>query len=277
MTSIPPNLRIIIICGARRTGTTLMNQIVCSDPGAHPQVGEARLVSQILKTFSWANENYDNVIKWYFNDHKAYHKFFEDIISAFIQNAHQALQPSSKLILKAPAFSEVIDEAIELIPNSRFLVCVRHPLDQVASDLEVGLRRAEKRGSKENRATKRRIGGFAKTYLKYYEKLLAAADRDPALFAFVRYEDVVAAPYETVRRLETRLDLDLSAYEPDKPWKGFLNEQELAEQAASVPQYGAPIDQSRIGRYEGVLTGPEIEEVLQVCRPVIGRFYPAES
>jgi hypothetical protein len=64
----------------------------------------------------------------------------------------RALRPANKLILKAPAFSSVIDEAMALLPNSQYLVCVRHPLDQVASDFEVGLRRIEQEGKPDGRA-----------------------------------------------------------------------------------------------------------------------------
>jgi hypothetical protein len=52
MNEFPANLKIIVICGARRTGTTLMNQIICCDPGANRQVGEARIVTQLLEVFS---------------------------------------------------------------------------------------------------------------------------------------------------------------------------------------------------------------------------------
>ena len=233
MSQLPANTRIIVICGPRRTGTTLMNQILCADPGANAQVGEARIVTRLLEAFAWADENFDHIVKWYFVDNEAYQRFAAETMDRLLHEAWRALGCKDKLVLKAPAFSAIVDQAMELLPNSQFVVCVRHPLDQIASDLEVGLRQIERGIKTDNRAAKRNVAGFARTYVNRYEKLLAAAEREPNRFVFVRYEDVVSSPRTTVASLEKDLDLDLSGYDPEQEWVDFLNKKELSQNACA--------------------------------------------
>ncbi|MEM7192962.1 MAG: sulfotransferase [Pseudomonadota bacterium] len=273
MSSLPVDLRIILISGARRTGTTLMNQIICSDPGANSQVGEARIITKFLEAFAWADDSYDTVVKWYFESQQGYEEFKSATINALLGHAYDALKPRDKLVLKAPAFSGLIDEAMQWLPNSQFLICIRHPLDQVASELEVGQRQLQKNSKKTGRAAARDVAGLARTYFNRYTKFLSASEEKPGKFVFVRFEDVVTSPDETIRSLERDLNVDLSAFDPEKEWVDFKNKEELSRMPAHVEQYGAPIDSSRVGRHEGVLTDDEAAEVRTICAPILERFY----
>ena len=266
--------RITVICGARRTGTTLMNQILCSDPGTHAQIGEARLIAKLLELCGWADDNYDNVVQWYFEDRARSDAYFEAMLATLLDNTVAALRPGNRIILKAPNFAPLVKTTLDRLPNSDMLVCVRSPFDQVVSDFEVELRQIEQGMKKQNRSTNRDFAGFSRVYMRQYTPVLAAREQYAERLHFIRYEDVVHDTAATIARIETLFGLDLSAYDPNAEWKNFANKDALAKMPAHVKQYGSPLDSSRTGRFRDVLTDDEIKTVRRICTPMIDAFYP---
>ena len=49
---------LILVCGARRTGTTLAAAVLAADEAAPPLPGEAQLLPRWLETYRWAGEQF---------------------------------------------------------------------------------------------------------------------------------------------------------------------------------------------------------------------------
>ena len=163
------------------------------------------------------------------------------------------------------------------MPNTSVVVCVRSPFDQIVSEYEVGLRQIEQGLKETNRATRRDFAGWARIYASAYDQILAAAEAAPDRFYFVRYEDVIGKTAETLADMERALGLDLSSYDPTADWKNFKNRDALEKMPANVPQYGAPLDASRVGRYTDILKPEEVEAIRTICERAITRFYPEDA
>ena len=49
----------VFVMGARRTGTTAFQQLLCSSPDPHPFVGEFQILTQLLQAFAWGHGDTD--------------------------------------------------------------------------------------------------------------------------------------------------------------------------------------------------------------------------
>lgn len=266
--------QVILIMGARRTGTTLMNQILCNDPRANPHVAECQLLVNVCDNLRWSENNYDRVVRWYFSDRADALGWFRRCTDDFLRTAAANLGNPSFLVLKAPAFSQCKQQLDELLPQARSVVCVRNPFDQVVSELDVGERQIQKgiHAKAAEAARNRDVKMLAERYASVYEKLL------PQLGArdlIVRYEDLINNLDGELSRLEAHTGLDLGGYDPASAWKRFEHKSELARMPAHVEQYGSPLDKSRVGRFEHALSAAEVDQIRQVCGPLLARFYPA--
>ena len=54
-----PSPTVIIICGGRRTGTTLLNAILATDARANPLGPEAQILTRIVEAYRWGRERFD--------------------------------------------------------------------------------------------------------------------------------------------------------------------------------------------------------------------------
>jgi len=267
-------LNVVFVLGARRTGTTLLNQILCNDPGANPHVGECQLLTQLCAASRWAGSNYDRVVQWYFDSRADCDRFFARTIQDFLNTAADHFGEVGKLVLKCPEFSNYKWELDRFVPQGRHVVCVRDPRDQIASELDVGKRQTEQNidGEAARAYRTRDIGFLAGRLLQYYGTVLRAR-QDNVLY--VRYEDLVLKLVDTLRDIESFTGFDLSAFDPNAAWRRFEHQGEIQKMPAYVEQYGAPLDKSRVGRFRDSLTPAELDLILQLCGEFMDRFYPS--
>ncbi len=263
---------IIIILGPRRTGTTLLNQILCSDPDSNPHVGECQLLTKICSTFKWSEENYDRVVQWYFDDRDASRAYFKRQVDGFLEIAAVHLGDVSSLVLKSPELSNFKSELDILLPDAKQIVCIRDPRDQIASELDVGKRQTEMDiDADSGRAYARRdIVQLCRKYLKYYEAIVKGDSKN---VMFVRYEDIVLNLQYTLEGVEKFTGLDLSGFNSSAEWSRFEHKEYISKMPAYVEQYGSPIDESRIGRYKKALSEIEVALVERECRSIFDDKY----
>lgn len=264
--------RIIIVLGARRTGTTLVNQILCNEPRANPQVGECQLLARLCEDYQWSQRNYDRVVQWYFQSSKQCTEYFRSIVSQFIENAAASLDNPEFLVLKTPAFSGCKPELMELLPDARFVVCIRNPFDQVVSELDVGARQLERgmTGTAAVAARDRDVLQLVDRYVKTYQRLeRTLGPRD----LVVRFEDVVAKLETEIERLQSHTGMNLSAYDPDAEWKRFEHAEQISTMPAYVEQYGSALDSTRVGRFRDTLTNDEITSIAQAAGEILETHY----
>lgn len=263
----------VIVSGSRRSGTTLMQQVLCSAPTATPQIGEARILVKLLELHDWGVETFDRVGQWYFDGSDDFDGFIQQSVDRVLDNVRRRFPDAATLVLKAPAFYGCLDAADRFLPGSRYVFCLRNPFDQALSEHEVEGRQAAS-GRRRGRGETRDFRKLAKAYVRHYDPILAFVEAHPAQCCVCRYEDLVQAPHEQVDCLAAATGLDLSGYDPKAAWKDFLFQDEFRKQPAYVEQYGQPIDESRVGRYTEELTADDIAAVTEVSEHILARHYP---
>lgn len=269
-------LNVIVILGPRRTGTTLPNQILCNAPDTNPHIGECQLLTRICSTFKWAQDSYDRVVQWYFDNPQAMQVYFKGQVNEFLRIAAEHHDGVSNLVLKSPELSNYKCELDALIPEARQIVCIRDPRDQIASELQVGKRQLEKGIDADSaRAYKsRNIELLCRKYLKSYESVLQGESANTMI---VRYEDILLDLQTTLSTLEEFTRLQLSGFNPDSSWTRFEHKEHLSKMPAYVEQYGSPLDKSRVGRYRQSLSQNEIALIEKECHSILSDRYSEQQ
>lgn len=250
---------IFFVVGARRTGTTLLQSVLCSDPTVNPLVGEVQLLTRWVETFRFARRNFALFGADYFDDETALRDFHSRLVHRFLDHCRRRFAPATTLVLKNPELCLVIEDLIDLLPEARFVVSVRDPRDQLASELEVARRRIEM-GAAGGEGGMPDVATLIELTRSYLDPMARAADRlGSGRGLFVRYEDLVLAPEEAVERLRAFTGLALADFDPASKWARVgLDWEAYRGVPALTPLYGGPIDRSRVGRFRRELSATEV-------------------
>lgn len=152
---------------------------------------------------------------------------------------------------KTPAHFKAIDRIREMFPRARFIHIARDPRDFVASMLRVGW------------------GGHSSAMLhaRTWRKVMEADERHERElgpdYMRLRYEDLVAQPEESLRRvcefLGEEFDASMLGFHA-RDWAGF-GESEMEWKGGTLE----PLTRSGIGRHRESLTAHQVRTVEHVC------------
>jgi hypothetical protein len=197
-------------------------------------------------------------------------EYFHEIIRSY-ECATRAQFPDSKsIIFKNPEYCFHIDNLIELTDDSRFIISVRDPRDQVTSEFEVGQRQLA-RGWPNAASASRDMSAFARTLNAYYAPVLASAANHPDRFIFIRYEELIRNFAATLSRLNAFTGMNRNQFDPTKPWPRM--HADIGQDAPSYTRfYQQPFEPARIGRYRLVLSSDEISQVERETTDLMSRF-----
>jgi len=130
--------RYIFIGGSARTGTTLLQSILCADKTVNPLLPEAapvRLLLKALQQISQHTRKYEGI---YFADDKNLKSFFSQVLLSFLEELRKRYS-CIHLALKEPALTPFFPLVDELLSNQACYLClVRDPRDTIASMLRWG-------------------------------------------------------------------------------------------------------------------------------------------
>ena len=204
-------MRLILICGAQRSGTTLMQTLLANAVDS-PILPEAHILSDILAAYRRAKEfgNKTRVIYPADNDLLS---FFRAFAERHVADIAAAGERPGALVLKDPNFIQTFPEAAAIFPHAVRIVCIRDPRDIAASFVQIGQRQS---ATKPGKYERRDILFISKKILASYQPLLQAV---PAGVAMVRYEELASNPRACLEALgrDTGLDLSLDRIE-DAAW-----------------------------------------------------------
>lgn len=274
---IKQNPKVFILCGGRRTGTTLLAGILSSSEKANPLGQEAQILTRMVETYRWGDDHFQDFGLTFFGDPQTYRKFFQNTVDRFTDDISARISPGGVLILKNPEFSKVLHSVDELFPNAQLLAMVRDPRDQVAAELEVRTKRvaigmASRKEKMLNMVGLRNVVGLANQYNDYNKEILEIHNRDQSRVKIIRYEDLVQNPDATLIELEAATNLKLT-FNPNNTWPSMSKHSGInIVSPSSSPLYGKPISTTSIGRYKRDLYKLEIKWIEKRCQELINQF-----
>jgi hypothetical protein len=255
-------MRLILIGGAQRSGTTLM-QTLLANAAESPILPEAHILSDILASYKRAKE-FGKKTHFFYPSDDDLRAFFQSFADRHIADVVAAAKPRDVLVLKDPHFAQTMDEASVLLPGAVRIVCLRDPRDIAASFIQIGQRQSS---AKPTKYEKRDISYISHKILGSYRLMTESVE--PNAF-IVRYEELAANPKATLEKLARDSGLKLSFDRIDQPvWLDF---QARHETSWISELEGGKASPASIGSFQRVLRGDEIAVVQHICGPIMSRY-----
>ncbi len=266
----------LFVGGGARTGTTLMQILLCQAEVTSPMAPEAHFLRSFLSAYRMARGGAAHQIPQFFDDAEAFRRFHAGILERYLQHVHTRFPGASCLVLKDPEMTRAFPELFELSPESRFICMIRDPRDVIVSLINVG-KKMQAQGRRDllaQAAQARDMDHLCRYFKAFYDPILQM--RQPAFWAqtlFVRYEDLVRHPDTVVRDVArfTGLTLPLkTVYDT-----GTVDFAKRAESPWLSHLYGKGISASRVGTYADALSQEEVHTVEAACAELLDLFgYP---
>lgn len=250
--------QILFLVGARRTGSSLLHNLLCRSVDTHPYAGEFQLLTHLLNAFDWGNQNYHRLVRFYFRSHEVFTRFETKTVLSLVDEALLTLNHPRCAIFKNPELSKHALRLAEIFPNAKFLVTMRDPRDQAASERSVISRREPKGESSRSRPAR----ALAVSFCSNYEPLWKLQEREPERIFFVRYEDLVLHPEETIAGVCAFIGISSEGIQPHSEWNfGEVDSAAMQARPSWTELFGKPLNAGRIGSFTTVFGPSEIREI----------------
>ena len=259
-------MQLILVGGAQRSGTTLLQTLLVNGLLCSPLLPEAHILSDILVGYKRAKSQWNKTSKFY-SDESQLTDLYRKFAALHIHDIGLRYPQTDYIVLKDPHFAGLINEATSLLLDIRCIAIVRDPRDIVASYIKIGEREALL--GIESHYTKRNIGFICRKISDSYSSLTAASKH----VTIVTYERLVSNPLETLRTLALEADLTfrLDRIE-DLTW---LDEEIRHRDPWVTELEGKTPVPSNIGAFRHFLTDNEVAVVERICGDLMERFcYP---
>lgn len=261
---------IAILVGARRTGSTLLHNLLCSSVDTHRYAGEFQLLTKILEAFAWGQKNYDRLVRFYFRDRDHLSRFQSDVIQSIVSEAVSTLVPRRCAVFKNPELSFYVLELASALQQAKFVAMVRDPRDQAASEKAVIARQlqAGRRAGTAPSALR-----LAASFNSYYEPLWRLHEREPQRIIFLRYEDLVREPASAIEQVCGFLGISAQGIDVSRHWNfGDVDVAAMKARPSWSDLYGRPPSTERIGAFAASFAPSEIREIEEETALVRRRF-----
>lgn len=277
---------VVFVGGSQRSGTSLLQAVLCSSPDAHPRPSECQYLTRLVATYARWRQRGDRFVTDYFGDMPGFDAFTRRMVNDFLDVARATLAPGRVMILKHPELTALFPPLAALLPEAKFVVSIRDPRDIVASLLAVG-ERFEQAGNKAvgfpAGRDMRRLAAHIRSY--YAPISRAVMDRTLRLgqrVRFVRYEDMIRDTDAVLRGLESFTGLSLAGFDRNAAWRNLEGADSEASHALRQPWrtefHGRGMSADSIGRWAEVLSLEEARQIEQHCRDMLERWrYPIDS
>lgn len=266
----------VFIGGSMRSGTTLLQRILCSAPGANPLIGECHYLAMLLDQNAILGASFDAMLGDYFDSPQAFADHMRCRAEAFLRMTLARHRPTQALVLKSPELTRNFPTLADWFPAACFIVMMRDPRDIIASMLDVGERHRAASVPSLFVASGRDVAALVRLYRSYYAPLGQAWTRLAGRTLVLRYEDLVRDPATSLARLTAFTGLTLRA-EHLQPMPDRVSRRSAtgAQDDGFVAGFLTPLlaeapRTSRIGRYRERLTPEEIGYIEEHCATIAG-------
>ena len=231
---------VIFVTGYGRTGTTLMQGLLCASEDVMGVTTEAKILRSFIETYAVGLAGWKAYTSDYFADEAAYRSFMRQVLGFYLQHVRTRFATDKRLLQKVPQRAAAhVSEVASLLPNAQFIVMVRDPRAALASQAEFN----QHYGRRLNLA--REIGGFVELYSSLVARLPSMSGR----LMLVRYEHLVTSAVATMTQVAEFLSIRMPANLESLEWESKRTKA-LAE---ASPLDGRAVSAASLTKYRQTL------------------------
>ncbi len=271
-------MTIFFIGGCMRSGTTLLNSILCSDTSTNPAIAEIQYVTHLMHHYHWGQRHFNLYLKDTFEDLESFKAFTAGWLNDYLRRTEERWQPCDHLVLKNPELVHYFPNLLELVDGAKFFLTVRDPRDTVVSMRSVARKQREQGISSTLTKMNDDARLLARHYQSYYLRLLRG-DMDvlQSNLFLVRYEDLVTQPEAVVAKMRDFTGLALADYNPESEWQRNVEDFDQSRTDRdrapwTTDLHGKGVSSSRIGQFRDSLGAEEIAVVEEECQAIMRAF-----
>lgn len=250
----------IFVCGAPRSGTTLLLSLICTSRSANPFSAECDYLTAFVHPFIVGRNRFDLHTNCYFDSLGDFERYHGDIMRRILADTWTFLGQPRKLVLKDPGMTRYANIILGLLPESRMVLSVRDPKDVVASRVTIEMRRL---GVDDPRAIPPDfIEAICREYVAVHEYVVSLGEQALERVHVVRYEQLVGG--DGLAGLQRFIGVD--DIEPESLWQRSvaMGERKIHSEWVS-PLYGRKMTNESVGRYRSVLDAEDAARVDDSC------------
>lgn len=272
----------IFVVGNPRTGTSLLQSVLCQAQNVIPQIKGAHFLPALVNTYRKGKESFDaRELQCYFSDQDEVRNLCRRYVLEFLEHVRSRYGSAEHVVIKSVWMTPLLPDLYELVPEARFVISMRDPRDTIASMIEVG-EKTEQNTS--NNPFPRDIARLARRFMSAYGPAMNRAKEDAnfkARIGIIKYEDLITQPEREIERLAHMTTLTFSEFDPSNFW-GQVGRDYDADRRNNHPWvtalHGKGFSNSHIGRYHEDLTEEEVAVIEIVCADAFNLFgYPTTS
>lgn len=272
-------MSVFFVGGMNRSGTTLLQSILCSDNTTNPLIHEASYLRSIVEAYVFGQQKFGEHGKYYFDSVDDLRTFTADWAQAFLDKVRNRYPEAEHLVLKHPPLTPRFPSLHQLLnvtgEDAKYFIIVRDPRDVVASLVRVG-ERLRAQGDPEGATLPRDMARLGNYYMRCYMPALSYEDSGyKKRLTLIKYEDLVREPWPTIEAIRRASNLRLDQFDPLSGWnRDKIDYESLArEQNAWLSSlWGKQLSTARVGAYRDTLTPTEIETLEKVCAGPLKTF-----
>ena len=270
----------MLVGGAMRSGTTVIHRALCTARNSNPFIAESWFLNSLMGVFRTCMSAYDLGLADQFGDPKNFIDLIKFNIQSYFNIVSEKYGNPEVLIFKHPGLTPHFADIGEMFPQIRFVVVMRDPRDVIASMREVA-RRHRQGGVQSPHSSATTIADFCRQYGSYYGALLHNQEKIADRLIFVRYEDAVTAPQETITKIGDLIGAsyvadEITHFNEEHAGSNYLNKDKRLKDTFSgaywSDMYTKDISSEKIGSFQHSLTPVEIEEI-QSRLNAIGKWF----
>ena len=261
---------VIFVGGCMRTGTSLLQSVLCSTEQTNKFTHECHYLTKQMYLFRARYQAFHPVDQAYFGSREALSGFTAGIVSSFLSLVRAQHQAPKILVLKTPELTPYFPYLLQMLPDAKFVVSVREPKDTIASMIEVGERQQQRGEPSHFQSLARDMAQFVEYYKSYYAPLfdyLSNAEAGTrARVMLTSYESLLTETANALAALGKFSGIDLSGFDKAAKWRSEIhgvdgNVKDGVINAWQTELEGKGLSTARLGRYAEVLTAREIQEI----------------
>lgn len=272
-------MSVFFIGGVNRSGTTLLQSILCSDKTTNPLIHEASYLRSIVEAYVFGQQKFEEHNKYYFSSIEDMRDFTAGWAKSFLDKTRSRYPEAEHLVLKhpplTPRFPALFDLLSSIGEDPRFFIIIRDPRDVAASLVRVG-ERLRAKGEPEGNTLPRNMNMLGNYYMQCYMPALSPQQPEyKNRLTLIKYEDLVNAPQTIIENIRKASGLKLEEFNAAEDWKDNdidYNDLKQSKNAWLSTLWGKKLSNARVGSYKEILKPDEITLLEQVCAGPLKTF-----